>query len=621
MAYGYCGKILRVDLTSGALSVEEPPDGFYRTYLGGAGFVGYYLLKEVPAGTDPLGPDNRLIFAAGPLTGSPVGGTGRNCVGAKSPLTGGYGAAEVGGYWGAELKYAGFDAIVVHGRAERPVYLFVQDGHAELRDAGHLWGKDSLAVQGLVREELGDKAARTACIGAAGERLVRYANIANDVSHFAGRGGLGAVMGAKKLKAIVVRGHRRPEMADAGRLKEFAQLLARDYASSLQLFHDDGTASLLGYLNRNGGLPTNNFRQGHFDMAAEISGEAMTRTILSGRGSCFVCPVRCKREVGFVDEGLAVDARYGGPEYETVAAFGSNCGLADLKAIAKANELCASYGMDTISCGASIAFAIECFQAGLLTTEDTEGLTLRPGDPAVVVELVKQIGERSGIGRLLGEGTRSAAECIGRDAWRFAMHVKGQELPMHEPRLKQGLGLGYCVSPTGADHNHNVHDTSYRRQGTALKSMQPLGILDPLPLDDLGPSKVRLLVYGSALAQLRNSLVMCDFEPYDIVDLAEITHAATGWRTGTWELQKVGERVITMARVFNIREGFGRKDDMLPRGFFQPFESGPLAGVSIDPGKLDEALSTYYEMMGWDRSEGRPLPSKLAELGLDWVGE
>lgn len=617
MQHGLSGRILRADLSTGRLWNEEPEEDFYRRYFGGRCVIAYFLLREVPAGIDAFDPENRLVFAAGPVTGAPVAGAGRNSVGAKSPLTGGFGEAEGGGFFGAELKRAGFDAIVIQGRAERPVYLWLHDGEAEIRDASALWGMDTGESQAAIRQELGDDRVRTAQIGPAGERLVRYACVINDLKHAAGRTGLGAVMGSKNLKAVAVRGTLPFSMAEPERVQARAKWLAENVMNKARGLYDLGTASGLLYLNRSGGLPTRNFQQGTFEGADRISGEAMRDSILVDRGNCFACPVRCKRVVS-LGEPFNVEPRYGGPEYETLASLGSNCGIDDLKAVAKANELCNRYGLDTISTGTTIAFAMECFEKGLLSERDTDGVALRFGNAEAMLQAVETTARREGFGDVLAEGVLRAASRIGGAASGLAMHVKGQELPMHEPRFKQGMGMGYAVSPVGADHLQSIHDDGYRKPGPGLDEAKALGILDPLASDDLSSSKVRLFTYRQYWESLRNCLVMCMFVPFDYDDTVELVRGVTGWNSTLWELLKVGERGATMARVFNVREGLGAEDDRLPDRFGQPFESGPLQGVAVDRNKMATAIADYYGMMGWDE-RGVPRPEKLRELSLDWA--
>ncbi len=619
MPNGYNGKILRVDLSSGKIATEEFPENFYRQYFGGEGFIGYFLLKELSPGVDPLGPDNKLIFAAGPLTGVPVGGCGRHSVGGKSPLTGAFGEAEAGGYWGAELKMAGFDAIIIEGKAEKPVYLFIRDGEAQLRDARHLWGKKALECQDAIREELGDSLIKVALIGPAGENLVRFACVMNDLDAAAGRTGMGAVMGSKNLKAVACRGHQHVSLADPQAVKDIASWVRDNTPITNKGMRDFGTARMVTILDDVGGLPTRNFQLGSFEGADKISGQTLKDTILVKRRACFACPVQCKREVK-VDEPYTVDPRYGGPEYETLAALGSDCGITDLKAIAKGNELANAYGLDTISCGATIAFAMECFENGLLTSKDTGGIDLRFGNASAMLQLVEQIALRQSFGNVLAEGVARAAKKIGPAAEEFAMHIKGQELPMHEPRLKQGMGVGYSISPTGADHCHNIHDTVYTDMTPSLKMLEGIGILEPMPADDLSPAKVRLLKYYSEFIHLLNCSVCCYFVmSLSLVGfdrLTQLVRSVTGWDTTFFELLKVGERAVNLARVFNIREGFTAQDDNMPQRFFTPHGSGPLK-VALDPEAFQKAKETYYDMSGWPN--GVPSPGKLGELGIEWA--
>jgi aldehyde:ferredoxin oxidoreductase len=620
MPYGYIGKILRVNLSEQSSTIEEPPENFYRQYFGGEGFVGYFLLNELQRGVEPLSPDNKLIFATGPLTGVPVGGCGRHSVGGKSPLTGAFGEAEAGGHWGAELKMAGFDAIIMEGKAKRPVYLFIRDGEAQIKDARHLWGLKTLECQSAIREELGDPGIKVAQIGPAGENQVRFACVVNDLDAFAGRTGMGAVMGSKNLKAVACRGHQRPSLADSQAVATIARWIRNNTPINIKAYRELGTASLITPLNRQGGLPTCNFQKSSFDAADRISGEAMRNTIFVRRKSCFACPVQCKREVK-VDEPYTVDPAYGGPEYETIAALGSNCGIDDLKVIAKGNELTAAYGLDSISCGGVIAFAMECFEHGLLTPRDTGGLDLRFGNGPAMLQMIEQIALRQGLGALLSEGIARASKKMGPATEEFALHIKGQELPMHEPRWKQGMGVGFSMSPTGADHCHNMHDSAYTMPTPVLEQFKAVGILEPLSVNDLSPAKIRLLIYNSLWIHFLNCAVCC----YFVMDrglvgferMAHLVSAVTGWNTSVFELLKAGERAVTLARAFNRREGFTSDDDDMPRRFFTPHVSGPLQGVTLDREAFRKAKELYYDMMGWP--QGSPSLGKLAELGIEWV--
>jgi len=619
MVAGYFGKVLRVNLSGGKISADEHDEDFYRRYYGGSALIAYYLLREVGAGVDALSPGNRLVFAAGPVTGVPIAGAGRNSVGAKSPLNGAYGQAEVGGFWGAELRHAGWDAIVVEGKAEHPVYIWIEDDRVEIRDARHLWGKTTLEVQKLIQKELGSRAIRVAQTGPAGENQVRFACVVNDINHAAGRSGMGAVMGSKNLRAIAVRGHQKVELADEKAVNALARWLRDDLKTNRMAvgFSQNGTAGGLTAFSAMGNLPTRNFQQGHFEGAEKIGGQAINEQILVSRGGCFACPIRCKPHVG-VNGRYEVDPVYGGPEYETLGSLGSSCGVDNLEAIARGNQQCGAYGMDTISTGVTIAFAMECFEKGILTEKDTGGLKLRFGDADMMLELIELVARREGIGAVLADGSARAADVIGNGAAEFAMQVKGQEVPMHEPRCKAGLGMGYAISPTGADHCHNIHDTGYvMRIGSGPRAM---GILETLPSQDLSAGKVRMQLYGSLWQHALNCLVFCQFVPFASDRMTALLNGITGWNSNLWELMKLGERFITMARAFNVREGKGKADDFLPKRFLTPFESGPLEGVAIKQDELSTAVETYYGMVGWD-SEGRPTRPKLEELGVSWVAD
>jgi aldehyde:ferredoxin oxidoreductase len=615
---GYNGKILRVNLSDGTISTDEPDELFYRRYLGGRGFISYFLLKELPRGADALSPENKLIFATGPITGVPVAGSGRNSIGAKSPLTNLYGDGEVGGYWGAEFKHAGYDALIIEGRSKNPVYLWIQDGKAEIRDARHLWGKTTGECEKFIKEELGDRSIRVAQIGVAGENLVRYACVVNDLRHACGRCGIGAVMGSKRLRAIAVRGHQRVELADAEAISSMARWHRTNFKKSkwLSNLSAHGTAGGLVTFNKRGALPTRNFREGVFEGASQISAEAMEAGALKERRGCYACPVRCKPVVS-IGEPYNVDPIYGGPEYETLASLGSLCGVDNLEAILKANELCNANGLDTISTGVTIAFAMECFERGILTKKDTNGLALKFGNAEAVLQLIEMIVRKDGFGKVLAEGSTRAAQAIGNGAEEFAMHVKRQEIPMHEPRWKQGMGLGYTLSPTGADHNHNIHDSQFER--FLVNELNSLGVIEPLPLNDLSAAKVRLLYYGTTWRHMLNCLVICSFFEFALQQVVDLVRATTGWPTTTFELMKIGERCLQMTRAFNIGQGMSKEEDKLPERFFTPFPSGPLKGGKIEKEAFEKARDIYYAMVGWDKESGAPTLGKLQELDIEWV--
>ena len=626
MDKSYNGKILHVDLTAGTFRVEEPDDSFYRTYLGGRNFVGYYLLKDLPAGTEPLSPDNLLIFATSVLTGLPVGGVSRNSVGAKSPVTGGWADSEVGGYWGAEFKASGYDAIVMRGRAEKPVYIWIRDGGVEIRDAGHLWGLQTSETEEALRTELGDGRIRVAQIGPGGENLIQYACIIQDLHFAAGRNGLGAVMGSKNLKAVVVRGTRKPSGKDPETVKKYAKKTATEWKENREKLGAYGTAVVTGALQSGGLLPTRNFQEDVFDGAEKLTGQTMSDTILTGVEGCYACSIRCKRVVEAESHGRKADPAYGGPEYETIAVFGSNLGCDDLPSIAVANSICNAYGVDTISAGMSIAFLTECYQRGIIDKSKTDGMELRFGDPGLVLTLLEKIVSREGVGAVLAGGVKAVLDYVGPAGGDCALHVKGQYVPMHDPRGKHSLGLAYALSPGGADHLQASHDTNFTAKGKNLEEIYPIGIYEPMESCSLGMAKVRYYYRSHLWISLLNVLDFCWYvaSPPSVLrpdDIQDLVRGATGWNINLWEMLKAGERGLQMARIFNIRNGIGPEQDVLPERFFTPIAEGPLKGRQVDRAEFLEAKNVYYEMMGWDPKTGMPSIGRLVELGLEWASE
>jgi aldehyde:ferredoxin oxidoreductase len=624
MQGAYNGKFLRVDLTRGTIQVEEVPELVYRMYLGGSAMAAYTLTREVKPGIDPLGPDNVLVFATCLTTGSPMSGTNRFTAAAKSPLTGGYGEGEAGGWWGPELKFAGFDGIVVTGQSPRPVYLWIADGRAELRDASPLWGRLAGEVQDALKDQT-DKRARILQCGVAGEKGVLLANIVNELKHFNGRGGLGAVMASKRLKAIAVRGHGKMEPKDPAAMAQAMKWFREHYNRDADMVHRFGTSRNVVPMSADSILPTRNFREGSFEYAKEISGQTLAGTIMVDTGTCYACAVACKREVEVPE--LGVSTKYGGPEYETIAASGSLCGIGDLKAIAKYHQICGEYVLDTISAGVTIAFAMECFENSLLTTADTDGIKLRFGNADALLQIIEKMATRQGFGDVLADGVKRAAERIGKGSERFALHVKGLEVPLHEPRGKQALALSYATAPVGADHMRAPHDPVYEGfHPSGAHALEPLGLCEPVPRLELSPRKVRAYYYAQHWWNLNSSLGVCDLavvpiNAQTITHMLNLARALTGWDTSLWELFKVAERGAALARAFNCREGFTPKDDVLPPRLHEAFTSGPLKDVRIDPELFARCLRLYYQMEGWDPETGWPTFAKLAELGIEWAAK
>ncbi len=623
MPLGYQGRILHVDLSTGEMTTEQPSEAFYRTYMGGSAMGAYYLLHHTPSGADPLGPDNTLSLMVGVMTGAPISGQSRVAAVAKSPVSGLADESAAGGFWPAEFKFTGFDGIVIRGVSPAPVYLWIHEGHAELRDASHLMGRFTADVEDNLREELGDARIQVLQCGPAAEKGVRYGALVNNANRVNGRGGMGTVMAAKNLKAVAVRGHRHPELADADELRALAKWGAQHVDDSgVAGFKRLGTAALVLSQSLAGGLPTHNWDSGVFEGAEALGGERMRETILKDSDTCYGCAVRCKRVVE-IDEGpFQVDPRYGGPEYESIAALGSYCGVSDLAAVARANQLCNMYGMDTISCGGTIAWAMDCFEHGLLTEEDTGGIPLHFGDAEVMVRMVEMIGQRQGFGEILGEGSAAAAERLGVGQ-ELVVAVKGRELPAHMPQVKRTMALLYAVNPGGADHTVCEHDTSYMR---FPERMAELGLMDPQPSTELNPEMVRYAVYSQNIISCLDAICVCKFvygpawQLYSLDQWVAALRAITGWNVSLWEMMKVGERRLALLRAFNAREGVGAEADTLPHKLTVPLRGGPSDGVTVPEEQFEAAKALYYQMVGWD-ANGKPTPGKLHELGLGWVVE
>ena len=639
MPNGYTGNILHVNLTDGTLTTENPPESFYRKYLGGSAMGVYYLLNQMKPGADPLGPDNVFTVMLSPTTGAPVSGQSRATVNAKSPLVDGIGDSQMGGFFPAEMKFAGFDGVVVTGQAATPMYLWLSEGKAELREAAHLWGKTTSEVDELLKKELGDDKIEIAQCGPAGEKQARLAAVMNMANRAAGRTGMGAVMGSKKLKAIVVRGKsKKLPVTDAKTLN----VLARDGAAIMNLedsndpkFNGDmgglkahGTASVVSFQNQIGSLPTRNYNEGSFEGCDPISGEVMTETILKERDTCYACTVNCKRVVETTWQDKAVERKHGGPEYETLATFGSYCGVSDLNAVAYANKLCNEYGLDTIGTGATVAWAMECFENGLLTEAEV-GFPLKFGDAAAMVKMTEMLAKREGFGNVLAEGSRKAADHLekGHD---YLITVKGSEAPAHMPQAKRSLGLIYAVNPFGADHQSSEHDPMIEEKSTSdlyMGRLKMLGFDAPLPRKSLGQDKVRFAYKTQVFYSFLDSADLCQFVwgpawtlygPEETVNLIKLV---TGWSDFNMEeLMTIGERRLNLMRMFNAREGMSRAEDKLPKKFFKALQGeGRTAGRMVDEAEMNQVVDWYYEFAGWDKTTGNPTAETIQRLDLAWA--
>lgn len=630
MGYGYRGKVLHVDLSNRKIEVEEKDDTFYRTYLGGRGIGYHYLLKEVPPGIDPYSPDNILVLATGVMTGSPLPASCRFSAVGKSPLTGAAGESEAAGFFGPELKMAGFDAVIFRGIAERPVYLWVTGGKAEINDGSHLASLGTREVEDTIRNEMGSNRIRVAQTGLAGMNRVRFANITNNLAHFNGRNGFGALMGSKNVRAVAALATEKIPFFDT----EFLRQTARNYAKT---FKDNnlgnalfvyGTTAFCGILSAGGALPVDNFRRSKLDDPTPVSGDTYNQMLLKKRKGCYACPIRCKRGIALDDPKYGIDSRYSGPEYETMAALGTNLNILDLKAIAKGNEICGRYCLDTISAGMTIAFACECFEEGIITKEDTGGIELRLGDPDLMIRLLEMTARREGFGDLLAEGVSRLARNWGVADKPYNLSIKGQELPMHDPRAKVGVGIGYAVGTYGADHMNAPHDPYFVDENSfTFQTVKPLGMHKAMHPTEITTEKVRTYVILDNLWKMMDALGLCVFgyAPRGVMSLdlmVQCLNAITGWNGSLFELMKAGERGTLMARVFNSREGFTVKDDKLPGRLFDPKPDGPDAGKRIfEEKEFQKAVELLYAVIGCDPETGRPSRGKLIELGLEWADE
>ncbi len=631
MPNGYHGKILHVDLTSGKIEVETPPESFYRRYMGGSAMALYYILREVPKGADPLGPKNLLTVFPSVVTGASISGQSRINVNAKSPMSGAIGDSQAGGFFPAEFKFAGYDGVIFHGRSPKPVYLSILDGKPELKDASHLWGKVTGEAEAILKEEVGDPKAQVMQIGPAAEKGVRFSAIMNMSNRANGRTGMGLVMASKNLKAIVVRGKAKPAIADQKALTALNRLGPKGMETNPDMSVGSlGTAGVVMFQNTFGTLPTRNYNEGQFEGADPISGEKLAATILTERDTCYACIVRCKRVVEIKEGKYTADPLYGGPEYETIGTFGSYCGIDNLAAISHAHQICDMYGVDTISCGATISFAMECYEKGIITKEDTGGIDLHFGNADAMIEVLKQIVTKTGkLGPILAEGSARAAETWGKGADECLVTVKNEEAPAHMPQAKRSLALIYAVNPFGADHQSSEHDPYYE-EGVSdfnLDRLKEMGLGDPQPARSLGPEKVRFAYLTECFYSMMDTLTVCQFVYgptwclYGPNETAEMVKAVTGWDVTVDELVTVGMRRLNLMRTFNAREGFTRKDDRLPKKFFVPLKGeGPTAGVAITHEELESALDEYYKIAGWSNN-GIPTAATLKKLDIDWAAQ
>ena len=607
---GYAGKILRVDLDKGRTESESLDESLLRDFIGGSGVGAKILYEETGAETDPLSGDNPLIFMVGPLTATRVPGTGRHTVITKSPLTGIFAENNVGGYWGVALKQAGFDGIIFKGKAKSPTYLWVHDGEVELKDAGYLWGKNTKESDELLKKETHAKAV-TAVIGPAGERMVKISGIVHEGgdARMAARCGVGAVMGSKNLKAVVVYGSGEAPIAEPEKLRvsiKEGRGIIREAAGPWGKLGTSG--GILNY-EKLGNFPHQNWLLSDWgeEEATRITGQTMADTILTGRYACAHCPIACGREVS-VKEGPFAPIEGKGPEYETLGVMGGLCLVDNLEAVAKASQLCDLYGLDTISTGGLVAFAIEAYQKGLITKKDTGGLELKWASPESLVGLTEKIGKGEDIGKLLGEGVTKASEAIGKNAAEFAVEIKGLEFPAHDPRCFYSVALSYATSNRGA-----CHLAGWSHPYEMSLSQPDIGIPEPQERHQL-EGKAEFTAKLQNLMCMFDVLVLCKFAQIGgglkVHHMVNWLNLVSGRNMGVEEFMKTGERIFNLKRLYNARCGISRKDDSLPPRIL----TVKRRGGKLPP--LGELLSDYYQYRGWSE-EGIPLPAKLAELDLE----
>lgn len=608
----YMGRLLRVDLTSKTSKDEVLEEKVARKFIGGSGIGAKILCEETNEKTDPLGPENVLIFMTGPLAGTTTPTSGRHHIVAKSPLTGIWGESDIGGHWGIGLKRAGYDGIIINGKANSPVYLWINDNKVEIRDASELWGKDTFEVDRIIRNETHEKA-QVASIGLAGEKLVKLACILTDgiEARAGGRCGMGAVMGSKNLKAIAVFGNNKVDLAFPDKFKQKTRELAKKISEKTKGMHDYGTAGGMVATEFVGDLPIRNWAQGKWEEGAKnISGQKMAETILTKNYYCGSCVIGCGRTVK-LNKGDYAGVEQAGPEYETLACLGSLCMIDDMEAISIGNELCNRYGIDTISTGSVIAFAMELYEHGLIKAEQNDGKEINWGDSEIMIEMIHKIAQRKGIGELLGKGVKEAAQEIGGLAHEFAIHSKGLEFPAHDPRAYNSIAVGYATSNRGACHLQAFSHAF--EKGVTMQELDYSVSLDRFVVEGKGI----LTAKAQNLMCLFDSLKMCKFSVYggmSLTHMVDFLNYATGWDMDVEELYKAGERIFNIKRLYNVRCGISRKDDTLPQRILS--HRRKEGGAADNLPHLGKMLNEYYEFRGWTQ-EGIPTVEKLKELGLE----
>jgi len=606
---GYVGQILRVNLTNKGITKEPLREDWARDFVGGVGLSARIIYEEVKANSDPLGPENKLVLMTGPVNGTMIPAASRSCFCAKSPYTGSFFHSIFGGFLGPEVKFAGYDGIIIEGKAKAPVYIWIDDDKVQIKDAGHLWGKDPFRTQEILRKEIGDEEIHIATIGLAGEQMAPYAMILCDI-RAAGRGGMGAVMGSKNLKAICARGTGAVTVPNVLKVYNTAIRLNELVTTTpaVKGLSEYGTPRMVGALNEGGILPTRNWQTEVFKGMKNITAEVMREKVVKGDRACFACSINCTK-YSVVPSG-PYKSIINGADYETVYGFGACCAVDNIEALCKADELCDHYGIDLISTALCISWAMECYEKGILTKDDTDGIELKFGNADGMLQMIEKIGKREGLGALLAKGTREAAKIVGKDSVRFAIQNKGLELAGHTARPFPACAVGYATGPRGGSH-HDIRPTP-----------EKMGMVDRKVLEGK----------GALAAEINHWLILCDsmlvchlaepiWGPMKISDTTiEALNVVTGWELDYEEARKIAERQWNMIRCFSAREGFTREDDQLPIRFMEePVPEGPMEGSYIPRETLERLKDDYFSYRGWDLKTGNPTREKLAELGLDFA--
>lgn len=629
MAYAYIGGVLHVDLTNHKVWNEKIGDDLIKKFLGGRGITSYLLWRELKAGVDALSSENVLIFGSGTLTGTPAPSAGRTEVSFKSPASNAFSKSSAGGHFGAELKFAGYNTLVVHGKAEKPVYIWIDDGRAEICDARHLWGKTIRETHNLLYSEIRDNEIEIAAIGPAGEKQCRIAGIMFLYSAAARAGG-GCVMGSKNLKAVVVRGSGEIPIYDPKRFLEKAiyareELMKDSGAQGLSLY---GTAGITEILNENYSLPSYNFRTGHIDNCYHLGGQALIeKGYLKARMGCNSCGVSCHRFTQ-ITSGPNKGVYSGGPEYETLSSLGSGCGVTDTEAVLRGNFLCNEYGLDTISTGSAIQFAMECYEKGILNKEDLGGIELAWCNGDQMVELVEKIAKREGrIPRLLGEGVRIAAKELGGDAYKYAVESKGIEQSRVETRSAKSYALAFAVNPRAPDHLNTEPYAEFGATQEAKDLIKKITGDEKYAVSTTTEKRAEIVVWHEDCYAVTECLGLCAFSTtlaFGVTPemMADLFTYATGIEMNEEQIMHVGRRVVTLEKCFNVREGLDRSYDRLPwRMMYESMPDGPVKGFQNTPEELNKMLDEYYELHGWDKITSWPTAEVLKGLELDDAAE